>query len=77
MSIAAIPAISLRKKLRQVGEGLPRSSPHVLGDSGLADLDPELQQLAMDARRTPERVGVAHLPDQLTNLAIDRWPSGL
>ena len=34
---------------------------HVLGDSGLSDLEAELQKLAMDARRAPERVIEAHL----------------
>jgi hypothetical protein len=36
----------------------------------LADLDAELQQLAVDARRTPEWVGAIHLPDQITHFAI-------
>jgi hypothetical protein len=36
----------------------------------LADLDAELQELAVDARRTPEWVGAVHLPDQITNFAI-------
>src|SRR5882757_565085 len=43
-------------------EGLPRLTRpggpatlgHVLGHRRLSDLDPELQQLAMDARRTPQ-----------------------
>jgi len=46
------------------------SSHHVLGDRGLADLDTELEQFAMDPGRTPERVGAAHLPNQIANLAI-------
>ena len=35
-----------------------RTSPpsHILGDAGLADLDAELEQLAMDTRRAPKRV---------------------
>jgi hypothetical protein len=37
---------------------------HVLGDSGLRDLEAELEKLAMDARRAPERVIQAHLPDE-------------
>ena len=37
---------------------------HVLRDSGLRDLETELQKLAMDARRAPERVFQAHLLDQ-------------
>src|SRR4051794_32600470 len=36
---------------------------HVLCDSGLSDLEAELQKLAMDARRAPERVIKGHLPD--------------
>src|SRR6266849_4062451 len=55
-----------------------RSSPshHVLRNGGLADLDAELEQLAVDPRRTPERVGSAHLPNQFANLSIYRWSSG-
>jgi hypothetical protein len=33
-------------------------------DAGLADLDAELKQLAMDPRRSPQRIGNAHLADQ-------------
>ena len=49
-----------------------RTSPshHVLRDGRLADLDAELEQLAVDPGRTPQRVGAAHLPNQITNLAI-------
>jgi hypothetical protein len=63
-------------------EGAPvlrgRSSPshHVLGDRRLADLDTELEQFAVDPRRAPERVGAAHLPNQVTNLALHRRPPG-
>src|ERR1039458_4942286 len=53
------------------------SSPHdVLGHRSLADLDAELKQLTVDPGRAPERVGAAHLPDQIPNLAIHCWPSG-
>jgi hypothetical protein len=40
-----------------------RVSPpdHIFGDAGLADLDAELKQLAMDPRRSPQRIGNAHL----------------
>ena len=70
MSMAAMPIASLRRKLRHVGEGVPIRPHHVLCDRGLADLNAELQQLAVDAGRTPERVSVVHLPDQITNFAI-------
>src|ERR1700738_4645137 len=41
-----------------------------------ADFDAELEELTMDAGRSPERVGGVHLPNQFTNLAIYRWSSG-
>src|SRR5262245_25886483 len=33
-------------------------------DAGLSDLKAELEQLAMDARRSPQRIVNAHPPDQ-------------
>src|SRR5271170_2561550 len=54
----------------------PSSSHHVLGNRGLADLNAELEQLAMNPRRSPERVGAAHLPNQFANFSIQRRPSG-
>ena len=41
----------------------PSPAHHILGNAGLPDIDPELEQFAMDARRTPQRIGDAHLPD--------------
>src|SRR3974390_630663 len=40
-------------------------SRHILGDAGLANVDAELEQFTMNARCAPQRVGNAHLPDQL------------
>src|SRR6476620_2251624 len=60
-------------------EGLPalgRRAPspgHILGDAGLADLDAELEQLAMDPRRSPQRIGNAHLADKPADLQRHRW----
>ena len=50
---------------------------HVLADAGLADVNAELQQLAVDARSTPERVVAAHGADQLADVARNSWPTGL
>ena len=51
---------------------------HVLGDSGLRDLEAELEKLAMDARRAPEWVIQAHLPDERAQVRIDlRAPSSI
>ncbi len=47
------------------------SSHHVLGGRSLADFDTKLEKLAVDLGRSPERVGAAHLPNQVTNLAIN------
>jgi len=60
----------LRWKLRQVGDGVPASSRHLLGDRSLADRDTEVEQLAMNSGRSPERVGAAHQPNQIANLAL-------
>src|ERR1700738_453752 len=46
---------------------------HVLGDAGLADLDAELKQLAVDPRRSPQRIGNAHLADKLAYLRRYSW----
>src|SRR5258708_5004266 len=51
-------------------EGAPsrgrRSAPldHILRDAGLSDFKAELEQLAMDARRSPQRIVDAHPADQ-------------
>ena len=41
---------------------------HILGHAGLADIDAKLEQLAMDSRRSPQRIGDAHLADQPANV---------
>ena len=60
-----------------VQKGLPalaRRSPtsrHVLRHCRLRDLDAELEQLAMNARRAPQRIGTAHLANKITQVAPD------
>src|ERR1700730_13292939 len=52
------------------------SFDHVLGDARLRDLNPELEQFAVDARRVPKRIFEAHPPDQHAHLRVDlRSPS--
>jgi hypothetical protein len=52
------------------------SFDHVLGDAGLRDLNPELEQFAVDAWRAPKRILHAHPPDQRAQLRVDpRSPS--
>src|ERR1700684_3219781 len=51
----------------------PTPFDHVLGDAGLRDLKPELEQFAVDAWRTPKRIFRAHPPDQRAQLRVDLW----
>src|SRR6202022_3005006 len=44
----------------------PSTPGHILGYAGLADIDAELEKLAVDARRAPEWICDAHLADQLS-----------
>src|SRR5262245_14421686 len=41
---------------------------HVSGHSRLPDLDPQLQQFAMNTRGAPQPVGQVHLPDPAPDL---------
>src|SRR5882672_8542049 len=50
------------------------SSPgHILGHTRLPDFDPELEQLSMDPRRSPQRISNAHLADKLAYLRRYIW----
>src|ERR1019366_1935482 len=50
------------------------SLDHVLGDARLRDIKPELQQFAVDTRRTPKRILHAHLPEQRAEVRLDLRP---
>ena len=54
--------------------GISGSAGHVLGHGGLTDLEAELQEFPVDARRAPQRIVRAHLPDQRPQLAARLWP---
>ena len=41
---------------------------HVFGDRGLPDIDAELEEFAVDARRAPEHVGDTHVANELSDL---------
>jgi hypothetical protein len=45
---------------------------HVLGNARLRDFKPELEQFAVDTRRSPKRILHAHPPDQRTQVRINR-----
>jgi len=44
---------------------------HVLRDRGLPDIDAELEQFAVDARRIPKRICNAHLANEVADLGWD------
>src|SRR5450756_1014928 len=50
------------------------SLDHVFGDARLRDIKPELEQFAVDTRRTPKRILHAHLPDQRAEVRLDLRP---
>src|SRR5262249_47840362 len=65
---------SRRLVAQEGGPTLTRSSgafDHVLGDRRFGDFNAELEQLAMDPRRAPQPIGLAHLPDQVPDLSRD------
>jgi hypothetical protein len=53
----------------------PAPPGHVLGDGGLGNIDPEFQQLAMNAWCTPKRVVAADCTDQIADVGQDRRPT--
>ena len=46
---------------------------HILDHTRLPDFDAELEQLSMDPRRSPQRVGNVHLADKLAHLLRYSW----
>ena len=52
----------------------PASLDHVLSDARLRDLKPELEQFAVDARRSTKRIFDAHPPYQHAEVRRDLRP---
>src|SRR6202166_324049 len=52
------------------------SSPdHVVSHARLSDIDAEREEFSMDPRRSPQRIGNAHLADKLADLQRNCWPA--
>ena len=49
---------------------------HQIGNRSLGDLDSQLEQLTVNSWCSPERVGVRHLKNKITDLRADRRPPG-
>src|ERR1700726_1421229 len=52
------------------------SLDHVLGHAGLSDIDAELEEFSMDSRRSPQRIGNAHLADKPSYFDRNRRSAG-
>ena len=50
---------------------------HVLPHAGLADIDAELEQFAVNTRRPPQWILAAQSTDQFSNVFRYRWSAGL
>ena len=53
----------------------PPSPGHVFCNRGLADVDPKLEQFAVNPWRPPQRVGNTHLDNEVANVRGDPWPA--
>ena len=54
------------------------STNHVLGNGGLGNGNAKLRKLAVHTGSSPERIGSAHIPDQLAYFGSDTgstWPT--
>src|ERR1039457_3589485 len=49
----------------------PTALDHVFGNARLRHIEPELEQLAMDTWRSPQRILHAHPPDQRAEIRLD------
>src|SRR2546422_2851704 len=56
--------------------GWLRATRHEPGNGALREVEPELEQLAVDARCAPERVGQRHGADEIGKLRADGWSTG-
>jgi hypothetical protein len=74
ISIAAIASAWLRRKVLQLWDGGLRPRTMYFDTVDWATLKPRHQQLAVDPRRTPQRVTLAYPPDQITQASVDRRP---
>jgi hypothetical protein len=53
--------------------GLGTTLGHEAGDGALGDVDAELEELPVDARRTPQGIRRGHRPDEGGDLGADGW----
>ena len=61
-----------QESLPVVGRATTGAWDHIIGDGSLRDGNTELEQLAVNSGRTPQRIGAVHLPNQ----SDDGWRNG-
>src|SRR5215831_4128305 len=49
---------------------------HVFGNRGFGDLNAQLEQFAVDSRRSPAHIVSTQSPYEFPNLFRNRWPTG-
>src|SRR2546422_10239402 len=69
-----ILGVILQKRAPRLRQRPPRPE-HVLRNRRLRYRQAQLQQLAVNPRRTPERIGAAYPPNQISELRADRGPT--
>src|ERR1035438_9394798 len=76
-SVATISPRWFCRKVFQLCDGGPFDSPQDARNGALGNLDSELEQLAVNARRTPQRIRPSHGLDQIADRFANRLPSHL
>jgi len=59
-----------------LGREPTRLANHLLADGSLSDGNPKFEQLSVNARSAPQRVGAVHLPDQGNGVRANGSPAG-
>ena len=65
-----------QKRPPRLGRRLVDPTGHQVRNRSLGDLDSQFEQLAMNSRSTPQRVGLRHLKNKVTDFRADRRPPG-
>ena len=65
-----------QKRPPRLGRRPGVSTRHQVGNRPFRDFDSQLEQLAVNPGSAPERVGLRHLKNKVTDLRADRRPPG-
>jgi len=69
-------AVIAKESCPQLAGLVTRSqAPEIARNSAFGDIEAEFQKLTVNSRSAPGRILLYHLPDESSNLGIDRWPA--